>query len=261
MTSFTAINLLIGWFAGEKDLSIISPVSGTTRDVVETSIDYAGYSVTIADTAGIKDLHDPNIDLVEREGIKRAIQRYLQRLTLHKLPNGSLLLYRVRDCHILILVIDSVKYLHSRETPIPDYIQELIRDRVAQDLLIVLNKIDLVNPQDIRPANILDGTHEANCLSCLSEEGFDRFSDRLTKMIENFCGDPQAEVLFSNDRHIVHLQELLLHLHKVDHFIHVDLAIAASHLRQASYQLGCLTGSITTEDVLDVLFQDFCIGK
>ena len=48
-------------------------------------------------------------------------------------------------------------------------------------------------------------------------------------------------------------------LRKVD--VESDLAIAALHLQQASYHLGCLTGNITTEDVLDVIFKDFCIGK
>lgn len=56
-------------------MSIISPISGTTRDVVETWIDFAGYSVCIADTAGIKDVNSERIDPIEREGIRRAIQR------------------------------------------------------------------------------------------------------------------------------------------------------------------------------------------
>ena len=61
---------------GERDISIISPISGTTRDVVETWIDMNGNAVCIADTAGIKDLHnDQSIDLVERQGIDKAIQR------------------------------------------------------------------------------------------------------------------------------------------------------------------------------------------
>lgn len=58
-------------------MSIISPTSGTTRDVVETWLDLNGYSVRICDTAGIKDLEQTslNIDGVEREGISKAIQR------------------------------------------------------------------------------------------------------------------------------------------------------------------------------------------
>lgn len=59
----------------EKDLSIVSPISGTTRDIVETWININGNSVCIADTAGIKNLSDESIDVIEREGIRKAIER------------------------------------------------------------------------------------------------------------------------------------------------------------------------------------------
>lgn len=156
--------------------------------------------------------------------------------------------------------------MHSKNSPIPEHIQQIIHDRDENNLLLVLNKVDLLvqdEKQDLmnNSGSLLSAIKDISYLSCLSKEGFDEFSDLLRSKIENFGGNPQSEILFSNERHMAHLEEVVRQLSEVIQFIDTDLAIAASHLRQASHQLGCLTGNITTDHVLDVIFRDFCIGK
>lgn len=168
-------------------------------------------------------------------------------------------------------MVDSVKCEESKKSAIiPEYLIKVIQDRTEQDILLVANKIDLL-PNGIRSdslsraisriCNKAKNWNGISYLSCTSGEGVEQFSHLLKKKIEEFCGDPNSESLFGNERHMAHLEAAIQHLSQVMQTIDIDLAIAASHLRQASYQLACLTGKITTDDVLDVIFQDFCIGK
>lgn len=127
-------------------------------------------------------------------------------------------------------------------------------------MITVINKIDLLNTEnlnEIKKHFESIGLENFNFVSCLNGEGLSTFYDTLCKTIEDCCHD--CENIFSNERHVAHLRKTLSNLRKVD--VESDLAIAALHLQQASYHLGCLTGNITTEDVLDVIFKDFCIGK
>lgn len=253
---------------GDKELSITSPVSGTTRDVVECWIDFAGHAVCLADTAGIKDLGGAEdvADSIEREGIKRAIER-------------------AKGCHIVILVVDAQKYLQSSKAnsspAVPDYLLRLIQDRPEAELLLVGNKVDLLLQgekggklqEELLRANI--NSEDITWVSCRSGEGLDDFTALLRRKIEAYVeadsggedsnGGEEQPTLFFNERHLAHLQATTAHLKEVLKALEGggggDMAITASRLRQAAHQLSCLTGRITTDDVLDVLFKDFCIGK
>lgn len=252
----------------DKELSITSPVSGTTRDVVECWIDFAGHAVCLADTAGIKDLGGAEdvADSIEREGIKRAIER-------------------AKGCHIVILVVDAQKYLQSSKAnsspAVPDYLLRLIQDRSETELLLVGNKVDLLLQEEkgsklqeeLLRANI--NSEDITWVSCRSGEGLDDFTALLRRKIEAYVeadsggedsnGGEEQPTLFFNERHLAHLQATTAHLKEVLKALEGggggDMAITASRLRQAAHQLACLTGRITTDDVLDVLFKDFCIGK
>ena len=234
------------FFAGEKDVSIISPISGTTRDVVETWMDIDGNCVCIADTAGIKDADHSNVDPIERQGIQKAIQR-------------------AKECHLIIMVMDAGQIYHHKKLIISDHLKKIVEKKSESELLFLVNKIDLLTDNGERQelASILAKNQLSKpiYISCINNEGFDDFIQHFKQQIELNVGTNEDLIAFSNERHVMHLTETSKELAITMKNLDKDLAISSFHIRQASYHIGCLTGDITTEHVLDVLFKDFCIGK
>lgn len=115
-------------------------------------------------------------------------------------------------------------------------------------------------------------------LSSLTKEGLSQLLSRMEQMLEILCGNPcQESPALSQVRHRLHLTDCVDYLHD---YLHktvkisaseinslkedshgIDLAICAEDLRKAAYHLGRITGHVTTEQILDVIFRDFCIGK
>nr|XP_027196579.1 uncharacterized protein LOC113791058 [Dermatophagoides pteronyssinus] len=231
----------------EKDVSIISPISGTTRDVVETWMDIDGNCVCIADTAGIKDSNHPHIDPIEQQGIQKAIQR-------------------AKECHLIILVIDASDVYHHKKLIISNHLKKIIDEKHKSELLYLINKIDLLTGknerQELESILIANKIQKPIYVSCMNNEGFDNFVQNFKQQIEQSVGNNEEDrISFSNERHVMHLAETSKEFTITMENFDKDLAISSFHMRQASYHLGCLTGNITTEHVLDVLFKDFCIGK
>lgn len=222
----------------EQEVSIISPISGTTRDVVQTWLDIGGYSVCIADTAGIKEPDVIGLDPIERQGILKAIER-------------------AKQCHLVILLLDASR---PDIEHLPSHLQTIVDERTGQNLVVVINKIDL---SQSRPTIRLNNASKVYYVSCATDEGVADFINGLSTTIENFCGEDVGgeESLFSDARHLQHFEHIQTELAHVERLVNVDLALAASHLQQAVYNIECLTGRITTDDVLDIIFRDFCIGK
>lgn len=103
-------------------------------------------------------------------------------------------------------------------------------------------------------------------ISCKTEEGLADFLSALQGKLSELCANPAEEApLITNARQRRHVEVASEHLER---FLTIlqgggDLALAGEHLRQSSKQIGCITarGKIDTEEMLDVLFQSFCIGK
>lgn len=127
----------------------------------------------------------------------------------------------------------------------------------SQRLLLVLNKSDLLSPEGPGPRPDLP---PHLLLSCLTEEGLDGLLEALRKELAAVCGDPSTgSPLLTRARHQHHLQGCL------DALSHYkpskDLALAAEALRVARGHLTRLTGGGGTEEILDIIFRDFCVGK
>nr|KAF6480211.1 GTP binding protein 3, mitochondrial [Molossus molossus] len=127
----------------------------------------------------------------------------------------------------------------------------------SQRLLLVLNKSDLLPPggPDLGPevpSHLL--------LSCLTGEGLDSLLEALRKELAAVCGDPfRGPPLLTRARHQHHLQGCL---DALGHYKQAkDVALAAEALRIARGHLTCLTSGGGTEEILDIIFQDFCVGK
>uniref|UniRef100_A0A4X1UHJ7 5-taurinomethyluridine-[tRNA] synthase subunit GTPB3, mitochondrial n=2 Tax=Sus scrofa TaxID=9823 RepID=A0A4X1UHJ7_PIG len=227
------VNLL-----SQKPVSIVSPEPGTTRDVLETPVDLAGFPALLSDTAGLREGVGP----VEKEGVRRAQKR-------------------LEQADLILAVLDASDLTSSSSC---NFLDTVVIPTVAgsphgssQRLLLVLNKSDLLpsGGPDLHP-----DLPPYLLLSCLTGEGLDGLLEALRKELATLCGDPSTgPPLLTRARHQHHLQGCL---DALGHYKQAkDLALAAEALRVARGHLARLTGRGGTEEILDIIFRDFCVGK
>lgn len=211
---------LVNWLS-KRPVSIISEQPGTTRDVLEASLDLGGYPVVIADTAGLRASTDP----IENEGIKRA-QEWA------KTANGR----------VILLEPSTEAGFLERLKPNPECD------------LVVLNKIDL-KPIDSK-------NEETLAISLKDEIGLDTLLKGLKKIVSKRMASKEPAVI-TRIRHREALQSCLnsIGAAKTALLLGEEPEIVAEELRAATKSLGRVVGAVDVEDLLDVVFGDFCIGK
>lgn len=208
-----------------RDVAIVAPQPGTTRDVLEVHLDLAGYPVTLLDTAGLR----AAADLVEAEGVRRARAR-------------------AEHADLRLLMFDGAAW------PNLDAETLAMLDDAA---LPVLNKCDLTGvagPVEIGERAVLP-------LSCLTGAGIAELLDGLTDHAARLlaAGD---EPLLTRARHRAALQDAAAALSRFTAAPPgTELALLAEDLRLATRALGRVTGKVAVDDVLDQIFAEFCIGK
>ncbi|XP_066126350.1 tRNA modification GTPase GTPBP3, mitochondrial isoform X2 [Saccopteryx bilineata] len=221
-----------------KPVSIVSPEPGTTRDVLEIPVDLAGFPALLSDTAGLREGEGP----VEQEGVRRAYERLEQADLILAVLDASDLASPT-SCNFLDMVVTGT----IAQRPSGN----------SQRLLLVLNKLDLL-PSGSPDLSLDLPPHQL--LSCLTGEGLDGLLETLRKELATICGDPSTGLpLLTRARHQHHLQGCL---DALGHYKQAkDVALAAEALRVARGHLACLTSGGGTEKILDIIFQDFCVGK
>lgn len=151
----------------QRNAAIVTPVAGTTRDVIELSANISGYPVLIADTAGITDNTE---DIVEVEGIRRARSH-------------------AENADFVIVVVDAFKCAASGMT-CEDYVREYLSSLGIHELLarmgkerfiVIMNKRDLLRAEDKRRLDVV----EAVLVSCKTEDGFQDLLQSLTDRFSN----------------------------------------------------------------------------
>jgi tRNA modification GTPase len=212
-----------------RDAAIVSPHAGTTRDVIEVHLDLAGYPVTLLDTAGLREASDP----VEQEGVRRAWSA-------------------VADADLVLWVVDATKAEAGLAIAQPS----------ATPGWIVLNKTDLVAAPAAAATKVLDRLCAQTLLtiSAATGAGVDELVRALGAFAESFFTAEPA--LVTRERHRAALRAasealggaLRLGPQGGDELL-------AEQIRLATRALERLTGRIGVEDVLDLIFRDFCIGK
>jgi tRNA modification GTPase len=205
-----------------REAAIVSSIAGTTRDIVEARLDLDGYPVLLADTAGLREIAAEG-DPIEREGVKRALTRSEQ-------ADLKLLVYDARAS--------------------PDAPLAALADK---DSLYVANKADLL--ADAKSATF-DPQHLV--VSAKSGEGMDTLRRRLAEEAALRMNTTEAPAL-TRARHRVALQDCRASLLRAIAGSKAELV--AEDVRLAARALGRITGRIDVEDLLDVIFRDFCIGK
>jgi tRNA modification GTPase len=199
-----------------RDAAIVSEQAGTTRDIVEVHLDLAGYPVTIADTAGLREAGD----VIEQEGVRRARARA-----------------ETADIRILMTT--------AEDPAIPVEFADLRR---AQDFHVI-NKVDLGRG---------DSLPDSLSLSVRTGEGLDDFLAMLEVEVVRRLDVSGAPAL-TQLRHRLALEDCVAALDRF--LIAGEAELAAEDVRLAVRDLGRITGRVDVEDILDVIFGDFCIGK
>ncbi|RMX63348.1 hypothetical protein DD238_005437 [Peronospora effusa] len=219
-----------------RPAAIVSSIAGTTRDVVQVPLNIAGYPVIVSDTAGLRETED----LVEKEGVLRAQQC-------------------ASEADICVVMVDIQNANHLQNDECQFYLK---RGAIA-----VLNKSDQVDEEKIR--QLLDSfdtkqRDELLVISCAAGDNIDDFVDKLAttvkEKLEISAGGVTNGALITRERHRQNIVECLTCL---DRFLAnpYQSEIAAEDLRRAVMAIGRILGRIDVEDVLNVLFMDFCIGK
>jgi len=218
-----------------RDAAIVSPIAGTTRDVIEVHLDLDGYPVTLLDTAGIRDSNDP----VEQEGVRRAVARAKEADLVLWLEDVS---SKNRDSRFWNKQ-EAVKFgIGGRPIWLVPAKVDLIGDEVIDILKSRLSGIELILPS-----------------SALSGQGLREIVAALRDYAKEHFGQSGFS-LIGRARQRKALEETAVHLESAA----ADASapeLLAEDLRLAARALGRLTGRIDVEDILDVIFRDFCIGK
>ncbi|KAM9763194.1 5-taurinomethyluridine-[tRNA] synthase subunit GTPB3, mitochondrial isoform 1-T1 [Menidia menidia] len=233
----------------QRPAAIVSPIAGTTRDVVETAVDIGGFPVLLSDTAGLRDSRD----LVEQEGVRRARER-------------------MQQADLTLVVVDSA-HLPSEVHKAADFLLEHLRSVLSSPTqpetgrcLLVLNKTDLLpetqRKELDRELRGFRGLPPVCLISCQSNEGLKDFLTALQGSVKTLCGDPLSGApTLTQARHRAHLQQCVAALAQYPRYRDSDLALAADGVRLALTSLGRITGRVGAEEILDIIFKDFCIGK
>jgi tRNA modification GTPase len=214
----------------EKDRAIVTEIPGTTRDQIEEFININGLPIRIIDTAGIR--HSD--ETVELEGIRRSLDA-------------------IESADCIIAVFDGSEPLNNED-------RELLNLIKGKNALIAVNKSDL--PQEIS----FDGVVNANeCIhiSALTGEGLEELKSVLFHSNLRDWKEEREGVIVTNIRHKQALENSCSALERAIAALtgNQPLEIFSIELRDALDSIGEIIGTVTTEDILNKIFSDFCIGK
>jgi len=216
-----------------ENRAIVTDIPGTTRDVIEEYINIKGVTVRIVDTAGIRE----TLDLVEKIGVERSKES-------------------VQDADLVILMLDASRPLEEEDRKI----LRLIGDRKT---LILLNKVDQPSVLDREKITELMPDKIVIETSLISGKGIEEVEDFIYNMVYSGSITPNTDILVGNLRHQEalikaknHLKDALLALDQA-----VPLDLISIDIRGALEALGTITGDDITEDLVDKIFSEFCLGK
>ncbi len=222
---------LLNALAG-AELAIVTPIAGTTRDIVSQAIQIEGVPLHVVDTAGLRDSDDP----VEKIGIERAWGQIADAdavLFLHDLSRRHAADYQAADAEIQRTLAD------KRPPSVP--------------VIEVWNKVDLAH--EAVPGGGI-------AMSARTGEGLEALRRRLLE-VAGWQSAPEG-VWLARERHVQALRRVQSHLEEANQFLDPNalaLDLLAEELRLSQNALNEITGEFSADDLLGVIFSSFCIGK
>jgi tRNA modification GTPase len=246
-----------------REAAIVSPLAGTTRDVIEVHLELDGYPVTLLDTAGIRDTDDP----VEMEGVRRARER-------------------AAEADLVLWLVDASEASPSQPPVNPGQMTWILRTKT--DLITGRTESNIHNNEHkssnrsltsfnstVTMPNVVSNEYQFNnneygfisretsvfSISAVTGAGIGALTTALTAQAQQCLGSTEP-ALVTRERHRAALRATLEALERaMSDSLRTHDDLLAEELHIAARALGKLTGRVDVEDVLDVIFRDFCIGK
>lgn len=224
----TLLNLLVG-----EERAIVSDIHGTTRDVIEDTVNIDGKIFRFIDTAGIRD----TTDTIESIGIERSLAK-------------------IKQAEIMLLMLDAT-CANEQYQALSNKVLPLCQDK---HLLVIVNKCDKATPTTITP--LPENATQIN-ISAKTKQGIEQLKTQLSLLL------PDADIMagnaiVSNIRHLKALQSANDDINRVLEGLQTDLPtdLVSQDLRSCLYHLAQITGGeIQTDEVLGNIFKHFCVGK
>ena len=249
-----------------RPAAIVSPIAGTTRDVVEVRMDLGGIPCIISDTAGLR---SGSSDMIEVEGMRRAREAFRQAqlkvFVGDASDNASL-----QEAEVMLqALLKEIDEEEANDNYNDNEENEGEKDEVVRRdyrVLTVLNKADLILDHDkAKEHSVGFFGSSSHSISCTTGKGLSELETAITtalrSLVESGGGNEAGEgILITRERHRRHIKQCVEHL---DNFLSAKLQMdaAAEELRLAMQELGRVTGRVDVEELLDIIFRDFCIGK
>jgi tRNA modification GTPase len=212
----------------KQDRAIVTEIPGTTRDVLEEYVNVLGIPLRILDTAGIRHTHDT----VEQEGVRRSLNA-------------------IESADLILLVLDGSQ-------PLTDEDARVVGEIRKKNAIAVVNKSDLP-----RQLGMLDWPKMQIDVSCRTRAGFEDLRRAIADMVRSGAAAPREHAWAVNQRHKNALEQTKASMEKALASIRADLSpeFVAVDMRDALDYLGVIIGATYTDDILDRIFSEFCIGK
>lgn len=201
-----------------RDISIVTNIAGTTRDVIEAHLDIGGYPIIASDTAGIRTNCQ---DQVENIGIKKAME----------LSNC---------CDIKIVLLDASSQMA---------LDEKVASMIDSDTIIALNKSDIAQPNNVK---------NAIPISCKTQDGIKELTNAIITKAEKLAM-PSSGTVLTRDRYRASIEKAVECMERA--LLNDDPILISEEIRLACNHIRALTGEVKVEDILEVIFANFCIGK
>ena len=225
----TLLNALVG-----EERAIVSDIHGTTRDVIEDTINLGGATFRFIDTAGIRN----TTDTIEALGIERSFQA-------------------IRKADIVLWVIDRTE-AEKQIAALSDKVLPLCEGKT---LILVLNKSDLTSSQ-LSIVNCQLPINKTVSLSAKCKEGIDQLQSLLIEAA-HLPAISSSDIIVTNVRHYESLTHALEAIRRVQEGLSTGLSgdLISQDLRECIFHLSDIVGEVTTDEVLGNIFKHFCIGK
>jgi len=207
-----------------RDAAIVSEIAGTTRDVIETHLNIDGYPVVVSDTAGIRDSKNE----IEKKGIK---------LALDKAENA--------DLKLIVIDAKSIDF------------KGVLKELMDENAILVVNKSDLL--KEGLSSEIKNFEHVL--ISVKNNLNLEDLILKIKNKLKNKFITSE-DILITRERHRQHIEQSLNYLKNFEEKNEAeDFDKAAEDLRLATRHLGMIVGKVDVEEILGIIFNDFCIGK
>jgi len=217
-----------------EDRAIVTHMPGTTRDIIEESINIKGINLSLIDTAGIRNTDD----IVENIGVEKS-KKILE------------------EADLILFVIDSSELSDENDIKIYDSLSE---DRLNKTIG-VLNKIDKKEKINLLEFNKIKKWIK---ISAFTQEGLEKMEDEIYDfIIKENVKEKDDNLIITNVRHKASLEKTKNAVTNLLDTIHsgFPMDLLAVDIKEALDSLGEVTGEISSEDLLDHIFSNFCVGK